>query len=512
MGANRPHRLGRILIASAVAVVLFGAGLLGGQVMSVPDAVAMPQASPSNGDAWGHGPSSFSGLVERVKPAVVNISTKGRTQAVAGIQDHQFGMPDLPEGSPFGDFYRHFFEGRPGLRGGGGVEREFRAAGSGFILSADGHVVTNNHVIEHADEIEVVTFDGTRYPAKVKGRDPKTDLALLEIETDEPLPHVELGDSDDAKVGDWIVAVGNPFGLGGTVTAGIISARGRDIQSGPFDDFLQIDAPINRGNSGGPLFDAEGRVIGINTAIYSPSGGNVGIGFAIPSTMAKDIIAQLEAEGSVARGWLGVQIQPVTEIVAESLGLKEQQGALVASVVPDSPADRAGIKAGDVIVRMNGEDLDDFKDLPKRVAKAKAGSESTLEVRRQGKTRKLEVEIGRMQSDEVEVALAGADAAPDSARLGIHLAELTSEARERHGISKQSVGALVVGVERGSPASKAGIRVGSVIQMVGQEPVQSPDEVVAKVKEAAKRERSAVLLLVEHRGETQFVAVEFAAA
>jgi serine protease Do len=308
------------------------------------------------------------------------------------------------------------------------------------------------------------------------------------------------------------VAVGNPFGLGGTVTAGIISARGRDIESGPFDDFLQIDAPINRGNSGGPLFDAEGRVIGINTAIYSPSGGNVGIGFAIPSTMAKDIIAQLRTEGRVTRGWLGVQIQPVTKVVAESLGLEEQRGALVASVVPDGPADRAGVEAGDVIVRMNGKKLDGFKDLPRLVAKARAGSDSTLEVRRNGKTRKLQVEIGRMPVEEVEVALVGGDGVPDSARLGIHLAELTSEARERHGISKQSVGVLVVGVERGSPASKAGIRVGSVIQMVGQESVESPAEVVAKVKEAADQRRSAVLLLLEHHGERRFVAVEFAAA
>jgi len=513
MGADWTRRIGRKFVVSGLAAaLLLGGGFIGGQLTRVQDAAAMPQPSPSTSEAAAERPSSFSGLVERVKPAVVNVSIKGKTRVMAGVQGHPFGMPEFPEESPFGDFYRHFFEGRPGLPGGESVEREFQAVGSGFIISSDGHVVTNNHVIEHADQIEVTLLDGTRYPAKVRGRDPKTDIALLELETDESLPYVEFGDSDDAKVGDWVVAVGNPFGLGGTVTAGIISARGRDIQSGPFDDFLQIDAPINRGNSGGPLFDTEGRVIGINTAIFSPSGGNVGIGFAIPSTMAKEIIEQLRAEGSVARGWLGVQIQPVTEIVAESLGLDEQQGALVASVVPGSPADRAGIEAGDVIVRMDGEYLDDFKELPKLVAKAKAGTESTFEVRRQGKTRKLEVEIGRMPSDEVEVALASGDAVPDSARLGIHLAELTPEARERYGIPKESVGVLVAGVEPGSPASEAGIRAGSVIQMVGQEPVESPDEVVAKVREAAKRDRPAVLLLIQQRGETRFVAVEFAAA
>jgi serine protease Do len=296
------------------------------------------------------------------------------------------------------------------------------------------------------------------------------------------------------------------------VTAGIISARGRDIQSGPFDDYLQIDAPINRGNSGGPLFDTQGRVIGVNTAIYSPSGGNVGIGFAIPSSMAVDVVAQLEAEGRVARGWLGVQIQPVTEEVAQSLGLQNERGALVASVLPDSPADRAGIKAGDVIVRMDGEVLDDFKDLPRLVARAKAGSESELEVRRQGKARKLDVEIGRQPGEDGETVLSRNDEASEAARLGIHLAELTHEARQRYGISKQSAGVLVTAIERGSPASRAGIRTGSIISMVGQEPVLTPDDLLAEVEEAKQHERSSVLLLVEHRGEKRFVAVKLATA
>jgi len=519
-------------IAKALAIVLTGA------LLPVLSAGA---ASSGAAGSWKDGPPSFAQLVEHVRPAVVNISTKGKTHAAAGMQGQGPGFPGSP---PLDESIPPFFRGHPGFPGGGNSEREFRAQGSGFIISAEGLVVTNNHVIENADEIEVITHAGDsgfiisaeglvvtnnhvienadeievithagdRYPAIVKGRDPKTDLALLEVKTDTPLPFVELTSSDEAMVGDWVIAVGNPFGLGGSVTAGIISARGRDIHSGPFDDFLQIDAPINRGNSGGPLFDTQGRVIGINTAIYSPSGGSVGIGFAIPSSMAMDIIAQLDSEGSVARGWLGVQIQPVTEEVAESLGLEAEHGALVAAVMPDSPAQRAGVQAGDVILHMDGEALQEFKDLPRRIAAAKAGTEVTFEVRRQGKTRRLEVEIGRLPSEEAELARAGGGAAPDTARLGVHLAALTPEARQRYGIPEESSGVLVAGVERGSPASQAGIRPGSLISMVGQEPVRSPDDVVAEVKEAAKQERSSVLLLVELRGEKRFVAVKLTQA
>jgi serine protease Do len=489
-------------IAGALLVVFIGMLVLA----SAASAATREKDSTRRG-GWRDGPPSFSELVEHVKPAVVNISVTGKAPAMAGMPGGRHQAPQLPEGSPFGELFPHFFGGRPG---GGGGERELHAVGSGFIISGDGKVVTNNHVIEHADEIEVILQDGTRLPATVKGRDPKTDLALLQVATDEPLPFVELAQSDDAKVGDWVVAVGNPFGLGGTVTAGIISARGRDIQSGPFDDFLQIDASINRGNSGGPLFDTQGRVIGINTAIFSPSGGSVGIGFAIPSSMASEVISELAANGSVARGWLGVQIQPVTEEVAEGLGVEEGKGALVASVVPDSPAARAGILPGDVILRMAGERLDDFKDLPKLVARTKAGSETRFEIRRKGKTRKLEVEIGAMPSEGVELALN--DAAPAPGKLGIQLAELTPEARQRYGIPEESDGALVTGVMNGGPASRAGIRAGSVISMVGQEPVQSPGDVVAEVQEAAREEKSSVLLLVEHRGEKRFVAVKLAEA
>jgi len=502
MTGNYTSRIRRKALACTLA-----AALTGGVVST-----AWAEPTRPGGGSWQGGPPSFSELVERVKPAVVNIATKGKTDPGMGRRGQEFQMPDFPDGSPFGEMFPHFFPGNPGLPGGADTEREFQSVGSGFIISADGLVVTNNHVIAHANEIEVILQDGTRHQAQVKGRDPKTDLALLKMETDEPLAYVELAGVDDAKVGDWVVAVGNPFGLGGTVTAGIISARGRDIQSGPFDDYLQIDAPINRGNSGGPLFDTQGRVVGVNTAIYSPSGGNVGIGFAIPSSMAVDVVAQLEAEGRVARGWLGVQIQPVTEEVAQSLGLQDEQGALVASVLPDSPADRAGIKAGDVIVRMDGELLDDFKDLPRLVARAKAGSESELEVRRQGKARKLDVEIGLQPGEDGETVLSSNDEASEAARLGIHLAELTHEARQRYGISKQSAGVLVTAIERGSPASRAGIRTGSIISMVGQEPVLTPDDLLAEVEEAKQHERSSVLLLVEHRGEKRFVAVKLATA
>lgn len=509
MKTKQTSRYKHLAIAGAVTAALVSAPLL-----SLPqNAVAVTKPAESLNSSFQHGPPSFATLAEQVKPAVVSIAITGKSSTMAGMQGHQRQMPQFPEGSPFGDFFKHFYDGQQGVpETGHDAEREFQAVGSGFIISADGDVVTNNHVIEHADEIEVIMQDGSRHAATIKGRDPKTDLALLKIKADKSLAFVKLGNSDNAKVGEWVVAVGNPFGLGGTVTAGIISARGRDIQSGPFDDFIQIDAPINRGNSGGPLFDNQGRVIGINTAIYSPTGGNVGIGFAIPANMAKDIIAQLKTSGKVARGWLGVQIQPITEEIAESLDLKEKHGALVAGVEPGSPAERGGIKRGDVIVRMNGEKLDDFKDLPKLVAKTKAGNESSFEVKRQGKTHELDVKIGRMPSDDVKVALADTAKDDDSPKLGVYLAELTPEARQRYRIAKETEGVLVAGVKRGSPASKAGIRAGSVINMVGQEPVQSPEEVITKVKRAAKEKKLSVLLMVEQNGEQRFVAVKFAKA
>jgi serine protease Do len=506
---ENPKKTRNTLIAAAVVAALT-AGAVGSQAIALPDddkpVNAEITAEPMEQNAYSLGPASFSELVKAVKPAVVNISISGRAPG-----RHSFGPQEFRgfEGSPFDEFFREYFGNRGQFQGQSrrGPAPEFRAVGSDFIISDDGYVVTNNHVIEHAEEIDVVLQDGSRYSAVVQGRDPKTDLALLKVDADEDLPYVELGSSQAAEVGDWVLAVGNPFGLGGTVTAGIISARGRDIQAGPFDDFLQIDAPINRGNSGGPLFDDSGRVIGINTAIYSPSGGSVGIGFAIPAEMAGDIIDQLKVAGVVERGWLGVEFQAVNEAVAASLGMDEAHGALVAGVVDDGPAEKAGMQVGDVILSMDGERLDDPKDLPRMVASTRAGERVNMEVLRNGKTRTLKVKIGQ---SEAEQQLAAAPAASDEpARLGVRLSELTPEIRERYRIEGEGV--LVTDVERDSPAARAGIRPGQVITMVGQKSVDSPNDVADAVEAAAAAGRPSVLLMLEQRGAKRFVAVELAA-
>jgi serine protease Do len=325
------------------------------------------------------------------------------------------------------------------------------------------------------------------------------------------MPYVEFGNSDDTRIGDWVLAVGNPFGLGGTVTAGIVSARGRDIQSGPYDDYLQVDAPINRGNSGGPLFDTTGRVVGINTAIFSPSGGNVGIGFAIPASIAASVVDQLRSDGRIERGWLGVLLQPVSADVAEGLGLAREGGSLVANVEPDSPAAKAGLRPGDVVLAVNGKPLDSVKALARAVADTRPGSTLTLEVSREQKTRDLKVVIGTPPGDG-KVASAGDTAEADGTpRLGLALAPLTPETRAQFGIDKGRDGVVVARVERDSPAAKAGIRPGSLISMVGQQPVSAPEDVVKAVAAAAAEKRPSVLLLVEIGGEKSFVPVRLSA-
>ena len=496
------HRTWTLSLLAGATLLALTAGAMTPSLVSADKAV-----QPVGGIAPPGAPASFADLVAQVQDAVVAVSVTGN-----GTSGPQMSMPrfEFPENSPFGEFFRRYFDNP--VPHGEDAAREVRAMGSGFIVDPAGYIVTNNHVIENAKEITVLLRDGTRLEASVAGHDERTDLALLKVETDQPLAFVEFGDAGRARVGDWVVAVGSPFGLGGSVTAGIISARGRDIQSGAYDDYLQIDAPINRGNSGGPLFDNSGRVIGVNTAIYSPSGGNVGIGFAIPASLAKPVVDELIANGTVERGWLGVQIQPVTPEVAESLGLESQGGALVASVVPDSPAEHAGFRAGDIVLSMDGEALEDPKALSRRVGDASAGTSSTFRVQRSGEVTDLEVKIGRMPGEERLASVPDTTEEKDAPRLGIQLAQLTDEARQHFGIDAEARGVLVVDVERNSPAARSGIQPGSLITMVGQAPVMEPAEVVSEVRKAAAEERPSVLLLVEHDGQRQFVAVKFATA
>lgn len=450
-------------------------------------------------------PESFADLAEKLLPAVVNVST---TQTVE--QERAPEMPQFPPGSPFEEFFKDFFDReRPNM-----PPRKATSLGSGFIIDPGGFVVTNNHVIADAEEITVILHDDTAYKAQVIGRDTKTDLALLKIEAKQKLPSVPLGDSDRMRVGDWVVAIGNPFGLGGTVTAGIISARARDINAGPYDDFLQTDASINRGNSGGPMFNMNGEVIGINTAIFSPSGGSIGIGFAIPSNLAKAVIADLRKYGKTRRGWLGVRIQSLNEEIAESLGLKEPKGALIASVNEGGPAAQSGLKAGDVILRFDGKDVSDMRRLPRIVAETPINKKSDVVVWRDGKERTLQVTVGEL-ADEEEAA-----AAPEKPKekkptagdqkiegLGVTVASVGPEVRERFDLPEDAKGVVVVDVVADGPAAEKGIRPGDLIVEVSQEAVTKPSDVVDKVEAATKAGRKSVLMLVENERGLRFVAV-----
>lgn len=451
-------------------------------------------------------PDSFADLAETLTPAVVNIAT---SQNVQSPQTPNV-MPQVPPGSPFEDLFRDFFERQQR----GNQEQQKRrvtSLGSGFIVDASGYVVTNNHVIADADEITVVLNDDREFPAKLVGHDPKTDLALLKIEVGEPLPFVKFGNSDKLRVGDWVIAIGNPFGLGNTVTAGIISARSRDINAGPYDDFLQTDAPINRGNSGGPLFNMEGKVIGINTAIFSPSGGSVGIGFSVPSALAEPVVNQLREFGRTKRGWLGVRIQTVTDDIAESLGLDKARGALVADVTPESPAAVAGIETGDVILRFNGEDITLMRDLPRVVANAKIADPADVEFLRKGKKMTVKVTIGELEEEAPVVIAAAAEPEPataEAASLGMTLATIGPDQRERFGLSEGTRGVVVTEVVPGGAAAERGIRPGDVVLEVGLEEVMTPADVVDKITEASNSSRKSVLLLVDRGGDQRFIAVE----
>jgi len=477
------------------------AGLLGAvaaAALAAPLAAAPAPLAPAPVTAPVQAAPGFADAVAKVMPAVVNIST---TRAAATAQVS--GLPEAPAGSPMEELMRRFFEQQQRRAPGGKTQ----ALGSGFVVDPAGYVVTNNHVIDDASEILVVLADGSRLPAKLIGSDDKTDLALLKVEAGRPLPAVEFGDSDAARVGDWVIAVGNPFGLGGTVTAGILSARGRDLDAGPYDDFLQIDAPINPGNSGGPTFDASGRVIGVNTAISSPNGGSVGIGFAVPAAIARDVVAQLREHGRVERAWLGVSIQPVTPELARAVELEQPKGALVASVDPKSPAAKAGLKGGDVILAFDGKEVSAAHDLPRLVAQSGAGSSAQIAVWRDGARHELTAALAPMP--EPRQAAAAKPAAAEHG-LGMQLGALTQPARRELGIPDAVKGVLVTEVKPGSAAAETGIRPGDIIQRVGRKQVAEPHDVAQAVREARAEKRPTVLVLVNRGGREQFVALPVA--
>jgi serine protease Do len=486
---SRAHFAGALRVAAGAAA----AGLIGWQASA---------AAP---------PGGYADLVEGVAPAVVFIETTAAAEEPQAMQRR--GMPGLPPGSPLEEFFERFGIPMPeGLEPGPGPDmqqRPRRGVGSGFLIDPEGLIVTNNHVVADATELNVRLDDGRSYIAEVVGTDPQTDLALIRIDANGTLPYVQFGDSDTVRPGDNVIAVGNPFGLGGSVTAGIVSAVDRDIQAGPYDAFIQIDAPINQGNSGGPLFNEAGDVIGVNTAIFSPTGVNVGIGFAVPANVARDVIAQLSEAGSVERGLLGVQLQPMTDEIAEALGLDETRGALVAAVTPDSPAADAGVEAGDVILRYRDRDITTLRDLPRLVAATRPGQEVEIEILRDGETETVSVEIGQLRAEDV-ATLDEAPAAPptepqetEAPGLGIAIAPLDQATRALGNVGDDIQGVLVVGVDPRGPAAGQ-LRPGDVIVAVRNREVASPDELAEALDEDDDR---AVLLRVWRDGSERFVGL-----
>jgi serine protease Do len=466
------------------------------------------------------GPASVADLAERLLDAVVNISTSQNVK-----NEDRAPIPQVPEGSPFQDFFDEFFKGD----GETGRPRTVNSLGSGFVIDPEGFIVTNNHVIEGADDIEVNFANGSKLKATLIGTDPKTDLALLKVEPVVPLKAVPFGDSRKMRIGDWVMAIGNPFGLGGSVTVGIISARGRNINAGPYDNFIQTDAAINRGNSGGPLFNMFGEVIGINTAIISPSGGSIGIGFSVPTELAENIVTQLKEFGETRRGWLGVRIQPVTDDIAESIGMKDAKGALVAGVIEGGPVDDGSIKTGDVIIRFDGKDVDEMRDLPRVVAESPVGKAVDVVVIRDGKEQTVKVTLGRLEDGEKQLAQAGETPeaetgqapegegtddpatqpeATDGAVLGMTLGTLDDATRQKFGIAESVQGVVVTAVAANSAAAERRIEAGDVIVEIGQEAVSSPDAVVSRIdKLRSEDRRNALMMIADKTGALRFVTV-----
>ncbi|MGF1610439.1 MAG: DegQ family serine endoprotease [Kiloniellales bacterium] len=440
-------------------------------------------------------PDSFADLVDTLLPVVVNISTSQMVEARRGPEE-------------FEEFFREFFERRGGEPP---QPRRQNSLGSGFIIDPSGYIVTNHHVIAEADEISVRLSDDTTLKATLVGSDEKTDLALLKVESSKPLPATNWGDSDATRIGDWVIAIGNPFGLGGTVTAGIVSARQRDINSGPYDDFIQTDAAINRGNSGGPMFNLDGRVVGINSAIFSPSGGSIGIGFAIPSNLARNIIDQIREYGTVRRGWLGVRIQTVTDELAEGLRLDRARGALVASVTEGGPAEVAGIEQGDVVLEFNGREVEEMRKLPRMVAETAIGKAVDVVIWRKGQEKTVKVTLGELDDEQLALAEPGPEPetgeSGDIGALGLSLARITPELRQQFDLAEKTEGVVITKVDEGSSGAEKGLRPGDVIVEVDQEQVGSPGEVAEKVNKAKEEGFRVVTLLVFRQGDFQWVAV-----
>ena len=469
-------------------------------------AMVLPTLSTSS---FARGPDGISDVAERVIDAVVNISTSQKVEA------RNTPMPQLPNDPQLDELFRDFFNRRgqndPQNRERG--PRRVNSLGSGFVIDAAGIVVTNNHVIAEADEITVIFNDGTRLKAELVGKDQKTDLALLRVKPDKPLKAVKFGDSEKLRLGEWVIAIGNPFSLGGTVTAGIVSARNRDINSGPYDNYIQTDASINRGNSGGPLFNLEGEVVGVNTAIISPSGGSIGIGFAVPSKTALPVIDQLKQFGETRRGWLGVRIQQVTDEIAESLKISPPRGALVAGIDDKGPAKPAGIEPGDVIIKFDGKDIKEMRDLPRVVADTPIGKQTPVLIIRKGKEETKTVTLGRLEDGEKVAANdPKSDAVPDKGvvkkTLGIELANMSDDLRKRYKIKDGVKGVVITGIDANSPAADKRLSAGDVIVEIAQEAVANADDLQSKIDKLKKDGRKSALMLVAGAdGELRFVAL-----
>jgi serine protease Do len=485
---RRRHGIRAILLGSAAILALALTTNAGGSAALAGAAQAQTATAIA--------PSSFADVVEHVRGAVVSVKVK--TTETADMNE-EFDLPQIVPGDPLERFFKHFREE-------GGNHKHAKphltqAQGSGFIISSDGYVVTNYHVVENATDVSVTLDDGKDLPATVVGTDKKTDLALLKIKESGSYPHVEFATAVP-RVGDWVIAVGNPFGLGGTVTAGIISARGRDIGASPYDDFLQIDAPVNRGNSGGPTFNSQGQVVGVNTAIFSPSGGSVGIGFAIPAETVQTVVAALKDKGVVARGWIGVQIQPVTQEIADSMGLKSSKGALVAEAQSGSPASQAGIKSGDVILGIDGERIDGPRELAKKVAALGPGKKADLIYWHDGSEKTVSVKLGSLPDDkEAQIHPMTPQGNDVFKGLGLTLAPASSI----QGAGNQGV--VVADIDPDGAAAQKGMQVGDVILEAGGRPVSKPADIAAALADAKKENRKAVLLRVKSSDGTHFVAI-----